>query len=168
MSAPREQRPVDIDWISKVLTRVIAAGKPVMVLDQIEGKPVPVTPALAGAIDGFLPLFLAVGDTVWREATGRSLGLDLPRDPKTLLGFRVRGIASGPVAPVLLSTMHAMAEAERPDMLLINDLHAPWKAAQDRLRWLPDHTAIPVTPSPVSPVSIPETSFRPSSGGMRP
>lgn len=168
MSAREEQRTVDIDWISKVMTRLISAGKPVMVLDQAERNPVPVSPELAGAVDGFLPLLLAVGDTVWREATGRSLGLDLPRDSKSLLGFRARGVAPGPVAPVLLSTMQAMSAAERPDMLLINDLHGPWRAAQDRMRWLPDRTAIPVAAPSVSPVPSPDASFRPSSGGMRP
>ena len=28
----------------------------------------------------------------------------------------------GPVTPVLLSVMEAMAQAERPDMLLVNDM----------------------------------------------
>lgn len=168
MSARREQRPIDVGWISAVMTRVIAAGKPVMALDQTNHQPVPVTPEVAGAVDGFLPLLLAVGDTVWLEATGRSLGLDLPRDPKTLLGYRLRGVAPGPVAPVLLSTMHAMAEVSRPDMLLINDLHGPWMAAQDRMRWLPDQTAIRAAPSSVSPVPAPVEPIRPISRGMRP
>ena len=165
MTLHPELRPVDVGWVSAVMTRVVAAGKPVMVLDKTVGRPVPVSPEMAAAPDGFLPLLLAVGDTVWREATGRSLGLDLQRDAATLLGFRVNAIAPGPVAPVLLSTMHAMAEAERPEMLLINDLHGPWQAAQDRMRWVPRQEAAPA--ESIS-VRLASETVRRSSGGMRP
>ena len=165
MTAHPELRPIDVGWVSAVMTRVVAAGKPVVVLDKTVGRPVPVSPEMAAAPDGFLPLLLAVGDTVWREATGRSLGLDLRRDAATLLGFRVNAIAPGPVAPVLLSTMHAMAEVARPEMLLINDLHGPWQAAQDRMRWVPSQEAAPA--ESVSVRLAPET-VRPSSGGIRP
>ncbi len=168
MRARPEQRAIDVGWVSAVMTRLIATGKPVMVLDQTTNDPVPIAPEIVGGVDGFLPLLLAVGDTVWHEATGRSLGLDLPRDPKTMLGYRVRGIAPGPVAPVLLSTMHAMAEAARPDMLLLNDLHGPWMAAQDRMRWVPDQTAIRVAPAPVSPAPAAIEPIRSNSRGMRP
>lgn len=165
MTAHPELRPVDVGWVSAVMTRVVAASKPVMVLDKTVGHPVLVPPEVAAAPDGFLPLLLAVGDTVWREATGRSLGLDLQHDPAALLGFRVNAIAPGPVAPVLLSTMHAMAEVERPDMLLINDLHGPWQAAQDRMRWGSRHDAAPV---PVRPAPGPVEPVRANFGGMRP
>ena len=138
MSGALDVRVIDVGWVSRVMTRLIETGKPVMVLDQSSGQAVPVSPQLAAAPHGFLPLFLSVGDTVWREATGRSLGIDLQQDSQTLLGYRARSIAPGPVAPVMLSMMHAMSRAERPDMLLINDLHGPWQAAQERLRWLPD------------------------------
>ena len=166
MSAASDRRPIDVGWVSAVMTRVIAAGKPMMVLDQSEGRAVPVTPELAAAPHGFLPLLLAVGDTVWLEATGRSLGLDLPRDPASVLGFKVRGIAPGPVAPVLLSTMHAMAQAERPEMLLINDLHGPWRAAQERLRWLDQ--AVPMQSRVARPAPSPVKPIHPNPGGMRP
>lgn len=168
MSEAAGMRPIDVRWVSAVMTRLVAAGKPVMVLDQTEGRPVPVTPELVGASHGFLPLLLAVGDTVWREVTGRGLGLDLRRDPSTLLGFRVAGIAPGPVAPVLLSTMQAMAQAERPDMLLINDLHVPWQAAQDRMRWLPARTAASMPLPSGRPATASHDPIRPSSRGIRP
>lgn len=168
MSAQLELRPIDVGWVSAVMTRVVAAGKPAMVLDKITGGPVPISPEIAAAPDGFLPLLLAVGDTVWLEATGRSLGLDLRRDPAALLGFRVNAIAPGPVAPVLLSTMHAMAEAERPDMLLINDLHGPWGAAQDRLRWVARRAGAPIEQAVVRIGSGAAETTRPRSGGMRP
>ena len=137
MSARPNARPIDIGWISKVVKQLVEAGPPVMVRDNVADRNVPVSADIAAAPDGFLPLLLACGDTVWLEASGRSLGLDLARDPQTVLGFRVNGAAAGPVAPLLLSVMHAMAEVARPDMLLINDLHVPWMAAQDRMGWRP-------------------------------
>ena len=71
---------------------------------------------------------------MWREATGHRLGVELRRDPKSVLGFRAHRIAPGPVAPVLLSVMEAIAQTERPDMLVIDDLKAGWTAAQERMR----------------------------------
>lgn len=165
MNDASDARVIDIGWVSRVMTRLIEVGKPVMAVDQTSGQNVPVSPQLAAAPHGFLPLFLAVGDTVWREATGRSLGIDLQSDPQTLLGYRARSIAPGPVAPVMLSMMHAMSRVERPDMLLINDLHGPWQAAQERLRWLSNR-----------PIGVSSTAHRPptptpiahNSGSMRP
>lgn len=137
MSGQANARPIDIGWVSNVVKQLVEAGPPVMVRDNVANRNVAVSADVAAAADGFLPLLLACGDTVWLEASGRSLGLDLARDPQSVLGFRVKGAAPGPVAPLLLSVMHAMAEVARPDMLLINDLHVPWMAAQDRMGWRP-------------------------------
>ena len=167
MSGALDARVIDVGWISRVMTRLIETGKPVMALDQSSGQVVPVSPQLAAAPHGFLPLFLAVGDTVWREATGRSLGIDLQRDPQTLLGYRARSIAPGPVAPVMLSMMHAISRAERPDMLLINDLHGPWQAAQERLRWLPDRPAGASSTANTPPTPVPPPIAH-NFGTMRP
>ena len=158
MTDVSDARAIDLGWVSRVMTRLIEIGKPVMAMDQASGQTVPVSPQLAAAPHGFLPLFLAVGDTVWREATGRSLGIDLQRDPQTLLGYRARAIAPGPVAPVMLSMMHAMSHAERPDMLLINDLHGPWQAAQERLRWLPDRPAEASRVASRAPAAVPAST----------
>ena len=132
MSRPRQ---VEVGRVSAVLRCLIGRGRPVAALDQTTGEIVAVSPHLAAAPHGFLPLFLAAGDTVWRDATGRSLGIELQPDPQTMLGQRVRAIGSPAFAPVMLSMMEAMAQAQRPDMLLLNDLHGPWMAAQERLHW---------------------------------
>ena len=167
MTDASDTRAIDVGWVSRVMTRLIETGKPVMALDQASGQTVPVSPQLAAAPHGFLPLFLAVGDTVWREATGRSLGIDLQRDPQTLLGYRARAIAPGPVAPLMLSMMHALSRAERPDMLLINDLHGPWKAAQERLRWLPDRSARAISTASRPPTTVPTPATH-NFGSLRP
>ena len=165
MSTPARARPIDIEWISKVVKQLVEAGPPVMVRDDVANQNVPVSADIAAAPDGFLPLLLACGDTVWLEASGRSLGLDLARDAQTVLGFRVNGAAPGPVAPLLLSVMHAMAEVARPDMLLINDLHGPWMAAQDRMGWrpkpAPTQAGRPVRTSTVDQVRQRSTDMRP-------
>lgn len=163
MSAAANARPIDIKWISKVVKQLVEAGPPVMVCDDVAGQNVAVSADVAAAPDGFLPLLLAYGDTVWLEATGRSLGLDFARDPQTVLGFRVNGAAAGPVAPILLSVMHAMAEVARPDMLLINDLQGPWQAAQERLRW----DAKKPAPAPVA-TGQSASSAKPDRSGIRP
>ncbi|RYY15212.1 MAG: hypothetical protein EON55_06850 [Alphaproteobacteria bacterium] len=165
MSGQANARPIDIEWISKVVKQLVEAGPPVMVRDDVAGRNVPVSAEIAASPDGFLPLLLACGDTVWLEASGRSLGLDLARDPQSVLGFRVKGAAPGPVAPLLLSVMHAMAEVARPDMLLINDLHGPWMAAQDRMGW-----QVKQAPAPAGPSAqlVNATSARPRSRDMRP
>ena len=163
MSTQANARPIDIEWISKVVKQLVEAGPPVMVRDDVAGRNVPVSADVAAAPDGFLPLLLSCGDTVWLEASGRSLGLDLARDPQTVLGFRVNGAAAGPVAPLLLSVMHAMAEVARPDMLLINDLHGPWQAAQERLRW----DAKKPAPLPIATAQA-ASSAKPDRTGLRP
>ena len=166
MSTPARARPIDIEWISKVVKQLVEAGPPVMVRDTVADRNVPVSADVAAAPDGFLPLLLACGDTVWLEATGRSLGIDLARDPQTVLGFRVDGAAAGPVAPLLLSVMHAMAEVARPDMLLINDLQGPWQAAQERLRWDAKKPAPVATAHSASSVNPDRSGLRPA--GPRP
>lgn len=164
MSAPA--RGADMQRVSAVLAVLLQGGKPVYAADPGTGELAEVSPHLAAAPHGFLPLFLAAGDTVWREATGRRLGIDLRRDPDTVLGFRAHGIAPGPVAPVLLSMMEAIAQAERPDMLLVNDLKSGWAAAQERMRR--------VAPKPAAPPAAPGVSAAPSPpdrirrGGPRP
>ena len=152
---------VDVGRVSAVLTRLLETGKPVAALDHTTGEFVPVGPQLAAAPHGFLPLFLAAADTVWRDATGRSLGIELQRDPQTVLGHRAHAITSPAFTPVMLSMIEAMAQASRPDMLVVNDLHAPWLAAQERLQW---REQLAVSAAPAAPAAEPRTSF----GDMRP
>ena len=158
---------IAVGRVHAVLTRLIEAGPPVKALDHTTGEIVSVTPQLAAAPHGFLPLFLAAGDTVWREATGRSLGIDLTPDPQALLGLRVHAVATTAFAPVMLSMMEAMAQVARPDMLLVNDLQSPWLAAQERLAWREKLTPRePATP-PRQPTG-PMTELRPHRKDARP
>jgi hypothetical protein len=151
---------IAVGRVQAVLTRLIEAGPPVKALDHTTGEIVSVRPQLAAAPHGFLPLFLAAGDTVWREATGRSLGIDLTPDPQALLGLRVHAVTSTAFAPVMLSMMEAIAQVARPDMLLVNDLQGPWLAAQERLAWHEKLTP-PVPATPNSQPANPMAELRP-------
>lgn len=161
------ERGADMARIGAVLQVLLQGGKPVFTADPATGELAPVSPQLAAAPHGFLPLLLAAGDTVWREATGHRLGVELRRDPETVLGFRAHRIAPGPVAPVLLSVMEAIAQAERPDMLVVDDLKAGWTAAQERMRRnaLASASASTAAVPPPAP-SIPQQPI--GRGGPRP
>jgi len=152
-------RPIDLGRISAVLETLLRdSGKPVCITDLTSGEIRPVTLELAAAPHGLLPLFLAAGDTVWREATGRRLNITQVDDPQSLLGVRTESIGAGPVTPVLLSVMEAIAQAERPDMLLVNDMSRNWAIATDRMRRLR------LRPSEAKPASNPSQS----AGRMQP
>lgn len=152
------QRPIDLGRVSAVLETLLRdSGKPVYITDLPTGTVQVVTPELAASPHGLLPLFLAAGDTVWREATGRRLGIEQVDDPQSLLGVRTQSIGAGPVTPVLLSVMEAIGQAERLDMLLVNDMSRNWATATDRMRRLR------LRPSEAKPASGPN----PSVGGMQ-
>ncbi len=95
-------RGVDVGRVSAVLARLLETGKPLGAFDHATGEVVPLSPRLAAAPHGVLPVFLAAADTVWRKATGRSLGLDVQPDPQALLGNRVHAIRHPAFAPVML------------------------------------------------------------------
>ena len=140
--------PVDLAVVGRTMEALIRQdGKPLVLQDGATGQHLTLSPEAGGRPDGLLPVFLAAGEAVWREATGKSFALDLAQDPQALLGYRVRGIGSGPFSAVMLSVMEATAQVARPDMLLVNDLDAVWQAAQDRHRNA-RHTRPAVGPSP--------------------
>lgn len=148
--APRgsgSDRALDAGKVGAVLEVLLRDGKPIFATDPSAGEEVPVSPQLAAAAQGFLPLLLAAGDAVWREATGRRLGIELRLDPDAVLGFRAARIAPGPAAPVLLSVMEAIAQAERPEMLVLDDLRTGWAAAQERMRRTAAAAQAPATPA---------------------
>jgi len=64
----------------------------VKLLDRTTGEELLISPEIASAPDGLLPVFLAAADTVWRDATSHDLGIKLQKDPKSLLGYRVHAI----------------------------------------------------------------------------
>ena len=131
--------PLDLVVVSRTMEALIRQdGKPLVLQDGATGQHLTLSPEAAGRADGLLPVFLAAGEAVWREATGKGFALDLTQDPHALLGYRVRGIGRGPFSAVMLSVMEATAQVARPDMLLVNDLDAVWQAARMRHRQSPD------------------------------
>lgn len=127
--------PVDLAVVSRTMENLIRQeGKPLVLQDRATGQALTLSPETGGSPDGLLPVFLAAGEAVWREATGKGFALDVTQDPGALLGYRVRGIGNGPFSAVMLSVMEATAQVARPDMLLVNDLDAVWQAARDRYR----------------------------------
>jgi len=130
--------PLDLATVSRTMEALIRQdGRPVVLRDGATGQDLTLSAETGGSANGLLPVFLAAGEAVWREATGKGFGLDLAPDPQSLLGYRVRGIGHGPFSAVMLSVMEATAQVARPDMLLVNDLDAVWQAARERHRQTP-------------------------------
>jgi hypothetical protein len=122
---------IAIGIVSRTLEVLLSRlDKPVAFLDRTTGTACPVTPDLAAAPDGLLPVFLVAGDAVWRDATDKSFGIGLLRDPQTLLGFRAAGISGGPFSSVMLSMLEAIDQTARPRMILVNDFDGLWRSIE--------------------------------------
>ena len=80
----------------------------------------------AGEPDGLLPVFVVAGEAVWREATGKGLALDIRPDTQALFGRRLHAVGNGTFASVMLSMMEAIAQANGPERLMVNDLRVQW------------------------------------------
>jgi hypothetical protein len=115
---------VDLGLVSGTLQRL---------LEQSGRRTLSYAPDSAAAPSGLLPAFLSAGDAVWREATGKSFGVEIAADPNTVLGFTVRGIHAGTFATVMLAVMEAIEQVARPNLLLVNDLARLWQETEDRL-----------------------------------
>jgi hypothetical protein len=100
--------------------------------DRSNGEVLRLTPEAASARAGALPALLVAGEAVWQEATGQGFGLDILRDPRALLGYRVRSIGTDSAATVLLATMEATAQATHGRVVVLNDLSAVWLSAAAR------------------------------------
>jgi len=124
----------DIVRTAKVLQLLLAgSGKKLILPDRTTGELKELSPALAAAAEGLLPVFLVAGDAVWREATGRSFGLGLRQDPDSLIGYRAETIAGASFAGMMLSVMEAVAQVEQPTEIPLTALAATWQAASARL-----------------------------------
>lgn len=122
---------VDLGAVGRALQALLAQGGcPVAMLNRTSGEAAAVTPELATAADGLLPVFLVAADAVWRDATGKSFGVELRRDPQTLLGFRAEGVSGGPFSSLMLSMMEAIAQIARPGMILVNDFDVLWRSIE--------------------------------------
>jgi hypothetical protein len=125
---------IDIAAVSCVLQRLLEqSGRAILYDCRASKRTIAYAPDSAASPSGLLPAFLSAGDAVWREATGKSLGVEIAPDPDTVLGFTVCSIQSGSVAVVLLSVMEAIEQAAQADSILVNDLGKVWLLAEDRM-----------------------------------
>jgi hypothetical protein len=125
---------IEIAAVSRMLQRVLERSGRVILYDcRASKRTLSYAPDSAASPSGLLPAFLSAGDAVWREATGKSLGVEIATDPDTVLGYTVVGIRSRSVAVVLLSVMEAIEQAAHRDSILVNDLGEVWRLAEDRM-----------------------------------
>ncbi len=133
MSAGMAQGQRDLELVSRTLETLIErSGRQVLLLDRPAGVTRPVSAELASAPVGLLPVFLVAADTVWRDATGRGLGIRLVRDPQSLFGHRAVD-AGGPFSLVMLSMMEAIEQVALPGEIPIEQLRQQWQATAERL-----------------------------------
>jgi hypothetical protein len=125
---------IDIAAVSRVLQRILEqSGRAILYDCRASKRTLAYAPASAASPSGLLPAFLSAGDAVWREATGKSLGVEIATDPGTVLGYTVCSIRSHSFAIVLLSVMEAIEQAAHADSILVNDLGKVWRLAEDRM-----------------------------------
>lgn len=134
---------VSLETVAATLGRLLQnSGRDVQLRDRASGDIRSVSIGLATAPDGLLPVFLAAGDAVWREATGAGIGLRIEPDERALLGYRAVKVNGVPFSTVMLATIEAVEQAARPGALLVNDLNAV-------LRTTTPQPAVTQTPGPV-------------------
>ena len=125
---------IEVAAVSRILQRVLELSGRVILYDcRASKRTLTYAPDGATSPSGLLPAFLSAGDAVWREATGKCLGIEIATDPDTVLGYTVIGIRARSVAIVLLSTMEAIEQAADADSILVNDLGEVWRLAEDRM-----------------------------------
>lgn len=126
-----DRRAVNLGSVSRTLDQLLGRSqRSLMMFDRGGSTLLPLSRDLAVAPDGVLPVFLVAADTIWRDATGKSFGVRLARDPSALLGFRADGIHGGPFSAVMLSMMEAIEQTARPSMLLVNDFDRLWRSVE--------------------------------------
>ena len=133
-AAPAVETGVNVDVVERTLQALLEqTGKPIVIVDQATGRQQTVSPAVAAARDGLLPVFLVAGEAVWREATGQGFGLETVPDRNALLGYRVARIGGGSFSTVMLSVLEATSQATGPEAVLVNELGALWQDATQRI-----------------------------------
>lgn len=122
-AAHDEPESVDVQRVGLVLARHLTGlGLPLILRDEATGETHMVQPDTAGAADGALPAFLAAADAVWREATGRSLGIRMAPDEGSLLGRTVTGISGAPFAVACLCLIEVADRIRGPETVDITAL----------------------------------------------
>jgi len=128
---------VNLDDVSRTWRHVLTLDAlPVLMNEQGEEATFAVRPDTAAAPDGLLPVFLSAGEAVWRELTGKGFELDVRRDPKALLGYRIEAIAGGSFPLVMLAMLEAKERVRESDGVRVNALNALWSDATARLEAL--------------------------------
>jgi len=120
--------------VSRILAGLLAgSGRVVSLRDKAAGHDIIVSPDLAAAPEGVLPMFLAAGEAVWRDATGRGFGLRIEADPAALLGYRAAAVTAAPFSVIMLATMEAIEQVARPGVVPVHALDAVWREAVNRI-----------------------------------
>ncbi len=124
----------DLRLVSRTLQRLLEqTGRSILYDCRASRRTLPFAPDSAAAPTGLLPAFLSASDAVWREATGKGLGVEIATDPGTVLGYTVIAVHAGTFSTVMLAVMEAIEQAARPRTLLINDLARVWHETEDRI-----------------------------------
>jgi len=120
----------DIERVGRTMEVLLRrAGKPVVFSGLSKEGPVEVRLDSACARDGLLPVFLVAGEAVWKELVGSGFKLEIARDEKALLGYRVDAIGETRFSAVMLSMMEASAQAVRGDRIVVDELGVVWEGA---------------------------------------
>lgn len=126
--------PVDVGSVTETLERLILrAGKPVVLVVEDTSEPVEISPAVAAAPDGLLPVFLVAAEAIWRECMGYGFGLQIVRDDHGLLGYRVGGITTGLFSGVMLSIMEVISQSISSGRIVVNRMDLVWRSALQRI-----------------------------------
>jgi hypothetical protein len=126
--------PVDVGIVTETLERLILrAGKPVVLVVEDTSEPVEISPAVAAAPDGLLPVFLVAAEAIWRECMGYGFGLQIVRDDHGLLGYRVGAITTGLFSGVMLSIMEVISQSISSGRIVVNRMDLVWRSALQRI-----------------------------------
>lgn len=125
---------VDLGLVSRTLQRLLEQGERAILYDcKASHRTLIYAADSAAAPTGLLPAFLSAADAIWREATGKSLGIEIATHPNTVLGYTVVCIHGGTFATVMLAVIEAIEQIAQPKTLLVNDLSHVWHGAEDRI-----------------------------------
>jgi hypothetical protein len=125
---------VNVDQVGRTMRVLLdRTGRSIVYDDPATGSRLALNPSAASAANGFLPAFLVAGEAIWREVTGKGFALDIARDDRALLGYRVEGIGAGTYATVMLSAMEAIHQVSTPGAVVVSDFNDLWRATVGRL-----------------------------------
>ena len=125
---------VDVEQVGRTMRVLLErTGRPIVYEDPASGSQLHLDASAASAATGFLPAFLVAGEAIWQETTGKGFSLDIARDDRALLGYRVEGIGAGTFATVMLSAMEAMHQVSSPGAIVVSDFNDLWRATVGRL-----------------------------------